>query len=346
MSATAPTQQKAFVAFCQQALNAEHHAILADKSFAALVDMLRKHPPAEATPGGTPSSRRKHRTRPQSSNSSTQDPEAVYQQQPQDQGFLLGPEDAASEPDGPGGVPLSTLLPVRRTAVPAPSLDELERDLEARAQALRTPYAAEIAPPAVKSPPHPFADGKAPYVTTLDQRMALPTKQPVLTTAIEGVPRVPLVAWCDRVCPVCRGAVQRHPSDIAQRTLARADLDDPRWQSAVNHACFVRLCGYDSSSRQLSFRVYPPLRGTGSKEQQRGLWAHATIEAVCTHNADDVECGMEQGGRFLLVRCRSDLASVPFVEVETRLVETETHKVLSAMAHRIVPQRAPVPLNL
>lgn len=166
VAATAASQQKAFIAFCQQALNAEHHAVLGDRHFAALVDLLARCAPAD---DATTSSSSDGDGDGNGSSSTLAGPEDVAAAVAGAQEHTEASAQASSSSSSSGtksafkGVPLSVLLPRRRSQVPAPSLAELDRRLAARAERLRSRNAEPIPAPAVKSPPQPFADGKVPY---------------------------------------------------------------------------------------------------------------------------------------------------------------------------------------
>ena len=162
VSTTAATQQKAFIAFCQQALNAEHHAVLGDRNVAALVDLLRRCSPAEETADTTDGAAAASSEDGNSGEGNNGEGGAQGHPQEAAEHGNTNNSTAAAEKSA-RGVPLSVLLPRRRAQGPAPSLAELDRSLEERAEFLRTRNSAPIPAPAVKSPPQPFADGKLPY---------------------------------------------------------------------------------------------------------------------------------------------------------------------------------------
>ena len=158
ISATAPTQQMAFIAFCQQALNSELQATTTDKSFLALVDLLKQNTPSLDTPVDSSltsgNQEGEHSVIMESVDIGSNSSDSISTSSSFTSAFAAG---------STGGLPLSLLLPVRRSQRPMISLEELDKKLEEKAQSLRMRNADPIPAPVVKSPSQPFADGKVPY---------------------------------------------------------------------------------------------------------------------------------------------------------------------------------------
>ena len=164
--------------------------------------------------------------------------------------------------------------------------------------------------------------------------MMCPARQPVLTTGLDFVPRVPLVAWYSLLCPRCRAPVRSHAASVAERALRHVDADAPCWRSAVNHACFVRVEAYDRGTRRLRLRVCAPLGGRGTPVDLRARGTH--IEAVCGADARAVECTRAPDGTHLRVACTWDArAGVPLV-VRARVCDDRTGAVQTELVHHVL----------
>ena len=166
--------------------------------------------------------------------------------------------------------------------------------------------------------------------------MAAPNKQPVLTSGIDYVPRVPLVSLFDLCCPICKHVIRKCPKSVSERLMSNVNMDDPTWKSAVNYCCFVRLDSYDSATQQLSIRVYGPLTGKGVAEDltKRGC----SIEVEFTSpNAKLVDSTMNASGNYLLARCTCDFTvNSSYMELVTRIREGNSGSIIAHMKHRVI----------
>ena len=170
----------------------------------------------------------------------------------------------------------------------------------------------------------------------MEQRMEAPSKQAMLTSGIDYVPRVPLVSLFDLSCPMCKHVIRSCPKSVSGRSMPNVNMDDPTWKSAVNYCCFLRLESYDSTTQQLAIRVYGPLTGTGVPEDLTKRGCCIEVEFT-TPNAKLVDSTMNTGGNYLLVRCTCDFTiSSSYVELVARIREGSSGTIVVQMKHRVI----------
>ena len=108
------------------------------------------------------------------------------------------------------------------------------------------------------------------------------------------------------------------------------------WKSAINYCCFIRLDSYDNTTQRLVIRVYGPLTGKGVPEDLRKRGCTIEVEFT-TSNVKDIDSTMDPSGKFLLTSCTCDFTSnSSFIELVTRIRETDSGTITAQMKHRII----------